>query len=85
MRIKIKENGGHGLGLALPTSLIISRLGVRWLERQAREHGGTDLPKISGKTLRRLRREIRRMRRVHREWCLVDVKSADGDTVKIYV
>ena len=38
---------------------------------------------LSGKDMRRIRKIIRKTRRAHPDWCLVDVKSSSGETVKV--
>ena len=82
MRISIRDEGKRFF-FPVPNSLIFSSLALRVLKRTP----GTDrldFEKVTPKQMREIRRCIRRMKKIHKGWCIVDV--LDGDTsVKIKI
>lgn len=80
MRISVRD-GGKSLFFPIPNSLIFSSFALRVL-KHAPGTDSLDFGKVTPKQMREIRRCIRRMKKVHKGWCLVDV--LDGDTsVKI--
>lgn len=81
MKIQVKE-AEKSFCLNLPTSLIFSR----FVLRLALKHSSINGRKIDGLTAEAadaLSAEIRRIKKRHGTWELVEVRSADGETVKI--
>lgn len=81
MKIQIRE-AERNFCLNLPTNLIFSRLVLRL----ALKHSSINSRKIDGLTAEAadaLSAEIRRIKKRHGTWELVEVRSADGETVKI--
>lgn len=81
MKIQIRE-AERNFCLNLPTNLIFSRLVLRL----ALKHSSINGRKIDGLTAEAadaLSAEIRRIKKRHGTWELVEVRSADGETVKI--
>lgn len=81
MKIQVKE-AEKSFCLNLPTNLIFSRLVLRL----ALKHSSINGRKIDGLTAEAadaLSAEIRRIKKRHGTWELVEVRSADGETVKI--
>lgn len=81
MKIQIRE-AERNFYLNLPTNLIFSRLVLRL----ALKHSSINGRKIDGLTAEAadaLSAEIRRIKKRHGTWELVEVRSADGETVKI--
>lgn len=81
MKIQIRE-AERNFYLNLPTNLIFSRLVLRL----ALKHSSINSRKIDGLTAEAadaLSAEIRRIKKRHGTWELVEVRSADGETVKI--
>lgn len=81
MKIQIRE-AERNFCLNLPTNLIFSRLVLR----PALKHSSINGRKIDGLTAEAadaLSAEIRRIKKRHGTWELVEVRSADGETVKI--
>ncbi len=80
MKISIRDEGKKFV-IPIPTSLIFSSLALRVL-KNAPGTKGVDLSGLKPKHMRQIRRCIRRMKKIHKGWCLVDV--LDGNTyVKI--
>ena len=81
MKIQIRA-AERNFYLNLPTNLIFSRLVLRL----ALKHSSINGRKIDGLTAEAadaLSAEIRRIKKRHGTWELVEVRSADGETVKI--
>ena len=51
--------------------------------RLAENYSGGAMPHIPSKSVRKLRKTIRKMKKIHKGWELVDVQSSNGDVVKI--
>lgn len=81
MKISVDLPGRTPIRLAIPTRLLFNVLtatiGARMMRNQ-----NLDLP-VGGKDLRRLVRELHRMKRKHPNLLLVDVETADGTIVRI--
>lgn len=83
MKISFKS-GSNKFLFFLPDFLIFSSLGAAFLTSGAKKYGGDSASVvITGKTMRMMRRSIRKMKKIHKNWNLVEVKSADGDNVLI--
>ena len=78
MRIRIRE-GGTRFTLPLPNRVVFSHLTARLLSRAAAE-GGVDLPSAQ---LLAFFRALRRYRRAHPGFALVEVRTKDGGLVEI--
>lgn len=76
MKIHIQD-GGHRFVLSFPTKLIFSKLVLRWV---LKENAGIS---ITPEAANRLTEEIRRIKKKYGTWELVEVHSADGESVKI--
>ncbi len=80
MKISVCDEGKRFF-FPVPNLLIFSSLALSLLKHAP----GTDsinFEKLTPKQMREIRRCIRRMKKIHTEWCLVDI--IDGDTyVKI--
>ena len=81
MRISIKEDGKKFV-IPLPTSLIFSSFNIWILKRNKSGIKDVDFSKLSPKAMRKIRRTIRQMRKIHKNLYFVEVE--DGNTtVKI--
>lgn len=83
MRIKI-ESQEKNLNLALPSGLMsriaFSGIGLRYLKK----HGGDDsFSNLTKRDMKNIRKTLRRMRKIHKNWNIVEMDSADGDHVII--
>lgn len=76
MKIQVKE-AEKSFCLNLPTSLIFSR----FVLRLAMKHSSID--GLTAEAAEVLAAEIRRIKKLHGAWDLVEVYSADGEKVKI--
>lgn len=82
MRIEIKD-GVRNLTLLLPTTLLFSS-GTAWLANTVgRKYAAEEMKDIPPEALNALFAELRRIKKRHGSWELVDVESADGEKVKI--
>ena len=81
MKIIIKE-GKKNIFIPLPNWLLFSSLSA-WIMRRAslskEEEGQSVRLNISSRQMRKIRKCIRRMKKIHKDWCLVDL--ADGEDV----
>ena len=82
MRIRVKGETAR-FGLVLPTGLVLNRLTVYILWEIARkENGGEPIP-ITPKQAVRLMQEIKRYKKHHPDWILVEVEKSDGGSVLV--
>ena len=81
MKIQIKEAGGHKFCLPIPTDAVFGHITAAFLPRALKDE---DIS-ITRKQAYRLIRELRRYKKSHPDWVLVDIESTNGDTVKITV
>lgn len=79
MRIRVREKGGTNLFVPLPTGLICNRLTALIAARAASEYG----VRVSPARLVRLFTALKRYKKQHPDWVLVEVHSADGDYVSV--
>lgn len=47
--------------------------------------GADTIPDIPPRTIRRLKKTLRQMHKIHPKWKLVDVQSADGTGVEVVI
>lgn len=82
MKIHIKGDG-YNIKLLLPTNLIFSR-GTVWLANHVgRKYAGPAMDQIPPKAMAALFAELRRIKRKHGSWNLVEVDSSSGEQVLI--
>lgn len=81
MKIQIRE-AERNFCLNLPTNLIFSRLVLR-LALKHSSINGRKIDVLTAEAADALSAEIRRIKKRHGTWELVEVRSADGETVKI--
>lgn len=79
MKLILRSAGSRPFHLLLPNGLALNGLTAAILSRCLSSHGVT----VTGQQLRTLRQELKRFRRLHKDWVLVEVESADGEYVKI--
>lgn len=79
MVIRIKSEGKR-IFLPIPIMWTFSRIGLHFMKKLDKE-GSFD--GLKPKHLRSIRRAIRRMRKKHKKWNLVEVDCADGTFVRI--
>ena len=85
MKIDIREKNGNRIWIPFPTWLGLNRLtvGIAFAYyREKLQETGIDLGYTE--TYEYLR-QFRKVERRHKGLCIVDVESADGDNVKIYL
>ena len=78
MKIRVKDKE-HNIRLWLPTGLILNRPMAAAIAKGARDKG---MP-LTGKQLNVLFKAIKRYRKEHKDWVLVEVDSKSGETVFI--
>ncbi len=81
MKIQIKEAGGHKFCLPIPTGAVFGHITAAILPHALKDEGIT----ITKKQAYQFIRELRRYKKAHPDWVLVDIEDAGGDTVKITV
>ena len=83
MRINI-ESEGKKIRLALPSGLIyglvFGRAGLKYLKRYVDADMFANMTK---KDMKKIRKTLLRMRKIHKSWNVVEVDSSDGDRIKI--
>lgn len=82
MKIQIRSNG-FPITILLPTNLVFSRSTLWLADHLGRKYAGQELEALPPQTLNALFAEIRRIKRQYGCWELVEIESADGDSVKI--
>lgn len=79
MQIRIREKDGTNRWIPLPTGLIFNGLTASIAAKTASGYGVT----ITARQMNRLFAIVRRYKKAHPDWVLVDVQSADGDHVMV--
>lgn len=85
MRISIK-NMGKGFSIPIPSFILISSLGIKFLKsRYCRYYNniGIDFSCIDAKVMRKMLKCIRKMKRIHKNWYLVEAKTPENSFVRI--
>lgn len=78
MRIIVKDKDSH-LNIPIPTRLVFNGLTAGLLCRGLEKHG----THVTRKQLMVFVKELRRFRRRHPRWTLVEVEGHEGEQVKI--
>lgn len=79
MRIHIKESDGKNISLRLPNRLMLNGLSAVLLSKASKRKNLN----ISAKQLRILFRAIKKYKRKHPKWELIEVHDHNGDSVEI--
>lgn len=79
MKISLKTEGKKFF-ILLPNWLFLNSFALKIAKRAP---GGVGVPDIPPKAIRKLRKTLRQMRRIHKKWSLVDVVDHEGTTVNI--
>ena len=79
MKIKIKTEKLN-LFFAVPTVLVFSDIGLLFM-KICDKYG--DFKGVTFKDMRNIRKTIRRIRKKHKNWNLVEVDSTDGTCVRV--
>jgi len=82
MKIMIK-GGGHDMNLYFPNRLCFSKATVWLANRVGRKYAEDAMKNIPPEALDALFAELRRIKKQHGSWELVDVESSSGEMVKI--
>ena len=82
MKIRVREDDTN-INLWLPTNLIFGKLTVKLVNTVGRKYAGESLEKIPPEALEKLFAQLRRIKKKHGSWELVEVESADGSIVRI--
>lgn len=82
MKIHIKSKE-QNLRIRIPTGLVFSPLGARFICRYGLQYAGDAMKDISPEALTALFAEFRRIKKKHGSWDLVDIESTDGELVKV--
>lgn len=79
MRIIIIDVSGKKSRIRLPAGLLMNGLSARFLSAKAKQKSIS----LSVGQLRILFRALKRYKRTHPEWVLIEVNDHDGENVKI--
>lgn len=82
MKIQVQASG-HNINIPIPTGLIFSRPVVWMYLRFARKHAGEAMNRLPDKAVYALCAELKRCKRRHGTWNLVEVEASSGETVLI--
>lgn len=82
MKIRIRTEG-HSINLAFPTRLLVGKTAVRLANRIGRRYAAEAMEKIPPEALEAICAELRRIKKIYGTWDLVDMRSADGDEIRI--
>lgn len=78
MRIRITTEKTD-MRLIFPTSLVFSRLGLVFLQKS----GNKSFTGVNAKSMKEIRRTVKKMKKLHKDWYAVEACSADGSGVRI--
>lgn len=81
MRIHVKAEGRR-INLILPTGLMLNRLTAQIISAKTKDDAELEI-QLSGEQLNQLFRIIRRVKKVHPDWTLVEVRTHGGEEVTI--
>ena len=79
MKIEIKDEKKK-IVINIPTRILFSRFGLLIIKINDKEKRFRNL---RGRDMKRIRKEIYRMRKLHGDWSFLEADSADGDKVRI--
>lgn len=83
MKISIIEQGKKR-SFAIPNFLLLNGLALNKLNSITKNSNvELDIPTIPPSLVRKLRKTIRQMRKIHKDWFLVDACSNDGSCITI--
>lgn len=82
MRVRVKTKDCN-LNLVLPTRLLFGKTVVRFANSIGRRYAAEAMEKIPPEALEAICAELRRIKAVYGKWDLVDIRSADGDEIRI--
>lgn len=81
MKIQIKDSENHKFCVPIPTGAVFGHITAAILPHALQDKGIT----ITKKQAYQFIRELRRYKKHHPDWVLVDIEDSCGDTVKITV
>lgn len=81
MKIQIKDSENHKFCVPIPTGAVFGHITAAILPHALQDKGIT----ITKKQAYLFIRELRRYKKHHPDWVLVDIEDSCGDTVKITV
>lgn len=79
MRIKVHDGDDFRLDLPLPTGLVFNRLTASFAAKAAAEAGVT----VTSQQMHRLFDHVKRCKKAHPDWVLVEVTNKDGEYVMV--
>ena len=79
MIIKVRSEGGPNLFIPIPTGLLCNRLTAGFSAKMMEQNGMHATPE----QMVRFFRAVRRYKRNHPDWVMVEVESSNGDYVYV--
>lgn len=84
MQILVEEEGHKLVDIRLPSTLLYSRIGIKLALRLMKKNSKeADVINLSPELISRLARALKRIKKNHPNYSLVDIESDDGTIVKI--
>ena len=81
MKISLKTEGKKFF-IIFPNWLFLNSLALKIAKKLP---GADTIPDIPPRTIRRLKKTLRQMHKIHPNWKLVDIKSADGTGAEVVI
>ena len=82
--MKIEAKGrGHNLSLVLPTRMLFSKTVWKIVNSTGRKYAPEALERIPPEAMEAIFTELTRVKKKYGKWELVDIESADGETITI--
>ncbi len=66
--------------IALPNFVVFSRAGLRFLQKQSDKMLFED---VDPRRMRVIRKTVKEMKKLHKNWCLLEVEENDSPIVRI--
>lgn len=83
MKVSIIEHGKKR-SFAIPNFLLLNRVAINNLNNATKDSDvKLDIHNISANLASKLRKTIRQMRKIHKDWVFVEVHSHDGSHVTV--
>ena len=79
MRISINGPSDPHINLRLPSALALNSLSARYIQKALQENGIN----LTRRQLLHLMRTLRKYKRKHPDWNLVEVEKADGGHIQV--
>lgn len=83
MRVYVNDNDGTNINIRIPTGLLLNRVTALVLSKVIEHLPGTESITLSKAQIYFLIKTLKKFKKSHPGWKLVEVHSAEGDVVEI--